>query len=85
MTTDPARPGDDDPGFEPFEEGYAFADPEPPVRPPVSLPPVDDSPARDQHEMSLDEERGVDEELVHPEALDALTKGCKGMTKVVER
>jgi hypothetical protein len=56
MTTDPARPGDDDPAFEAAEEGYAFADPEPPARPPVSLPPVDDAPARDQHEMSLDEE-----------------------------
>lgn len=57
MTTDPARP-DDDPGFEPAEDGYAFADPDPdpPVRPPVSLPPADGAPARDQHEMSLDEE-----------------------------
>lgn len=53
--TGPARP-DDDPGFEPVEEGYTFADPDPPARPPVSLPPVDDVPVRDQHEMSLDEE-----------------------------
>jgi hypothetical protein len=53
--TGPARP-DDDPGFEPAEEGYGFADPDPPARPPVPLPPVDDAPARDEHEMSLDEE-----------------------------
>src|SRR5688572_23187250 len=56
MATDPARPDDSDPALDPTEGGYAFADPEPPARPPVSLPPTDDAPARDQHEMSLDEE-----------------------------
>ncbi|HET6572769.1 MAG TPA: hypothetical protein VFG68_04135 [Fimbriiglobus sp.] len=56
MTTDPARPGDDDPAPEADGDGYAFADPEPPARLPVSLPPVDDAPARDPHELSLDEE-----------------------------
>jgi hypothetical protein len=58
MSTHPARPDDSDHGFELAEEGYAFADPEPPARPPVSLPPVDDQPAGDPHEMSLDEETG---------------------------
>ncbi|HVK18224.1 MAG TPA: hypothetical protein VM533_14875 [Fimbriiglobus sp.] len=55
MTTDPAHP-DDDPGFEPVEEGYGFADPEPPPRPPLSLPPADEPPVRDQFEITLDEE-----------------------------
>ncbi len=56
MSTDPPPPPPDpDPGFEPVEEGYTFADPEPPpARPPVPLPPADDLPT--DHELSLEEE-----------------------------
>jgi hypothetical protein len=55
MSTDPPPPPDPDPGFEPVEEGYTFADPEPPpARPPVPLPPADDLPT--DHELSLEEE-----------------------------
>jgi hypothetical protein len=60
MSTDPPPPPPDDPdaGFEPVEEGYGFADPEPPPpRPPAPLPPAADKPDRlDEHDLSLEEE-----------------------------